>query len=133
MEKRPMAIPYKPDGYTSVAPYLIVDGAERTLRFLEQAFDGRELRRFDAPDGGIMHAEVRIDDTVIMLGDSGPGFPPVGAHVHVYVPDVDATYRKALEAGATSVRPPEQKGDDDKRGGVKEAGGNVWWIGTRMA
>jgi PhnB protein len=133
MEKHPMAIPYKPDGYTSVAPYLIVDGAERTLRFLEQAFDGRELRRFDAPDGGIMHAEVRIDDTVIMLGDSGPGFPPVGAHVHVYVPDVDATYRKALEAGATSVRPPEQKGDDDKRGSVKDAGGTVWWIGTRMA
>jgi len=80
-----MAAPYKPDGYTSVAPYLIVDGAERTIRFLEQAFGGRELRRFDAPDGGIMHAEVRIDDTVIMLGDSGPGFPPVGAHVHVYV------------------------------------------------
>ena len=114
-----MAIPYKPDGYTSVAPYLIVDGAERTLRFLEQAFDGRELRRFEAPDGGIMHAEVRIDDTVIMLGDSGPGFPPVGAHVHVSVPDVDATYRKSLEAGATSVRPPEQKGDDAP-GGEKD-------------
>src|SRR4030095_7250404 len=108
MEKHPMAIPYKPDGYTSVAPYLIVDGAERPLRVLEQAFDGRELRRFDAPDGGIMHAEVRIDDTVIMLGDSGPGFPPVGAHVHVYVPDVDAHYRTALEGGATYARPPEE-------------------------
>ena len=128
-----MAVPYKPEGYTSVSPYLIVDGAERTIRFLEQAFGARELRRFAAPDGGIMHAEVRIDDTVIMLGDSGPGFLPVGAHVHVYVPDVDATYRTALEAGATSVRPPEQKGDDDKRGGVKDPGGTTWWIGTRMA
>ncbi len=127
-----MAGVYKPEGYTSVAPYLIVDGAERTIRFLEQAFGGRELRRFDAPDGGIMHAEVRIDDTVIMLGDSGPAYPPVPAHVHVYVPDVDATYRKALESGATSVRPPEQKGDEDKRGGVKDAGGTTWWIGTRV-
>ena len=127
-----MALPYKPEGYNSVSPYLIVDGAEHTIRFLEQAFDVRELRRFAAPDGGIMHAEVRIDDTVIMLGDSGPGFPPVGAHVHVYVPNVDATYQKALEAGATAVRPPDQKGDDDKRGGVKDPGGTTWWIGMRM-
>jgi len=56
----------------------------------------------------------------------------VPAHVHVYVADVDATYQKALSAGATPVRPPEQKGDDDKRGGVKDAGGTTWWIGTTM-
>jgi PhnB protein len=124
--------PYKPEGYTSVAPYLIVDGADRTIDFLIKAFEGVEVRRFDAPDGGIMHAEVRVDDTVIMLGDSGPGYPAVPSHVHVYVPDVDATYRKALELGASSVRPPEQKGDDDKRGGVKDAGGTTWWIGTTM-
>lgn len=125
-------MPYKPEGYTSVAPYLIVDGADRTIEFLMKAFGAVELRRFPAPDGGIMHAEVRIDDTVLMLGDSGPGFPAVPAHVHVYVADVDATYQKALAAGATPVRPPEQKGDDDKRGGVKDAGGTTWWIGTTM-
>jgi PhnB protein len=125
-------VPYKPEGYTSVAPYLIVDGAERTIEFLMKVFGAAELRRFPAPDGGIMHAEVRIADTVLMLGDSGPGFPAVPAHVHVYVADVDATYQKALAAGATSVRPPEQKGDDDKRGGVKDAGGTTWWIGTTM-
>jgi len=124
--------PYKPEGYTTVAPYLIVDGVGRTIDFLVHAFGAVELRRFDAPDGGIMHAEVRIDDTVIMLGDSGPGYPAVPTHVHVYVPDVDATYRKALELGASSVRPPEQKGDDDKRGGVKDPGGTTWWIGTMM-
>jgi len=125
-------VPYKPEGYTSVAPYLIVDGANRTIDFLVKAFDAVELRRFDAPDGGVMHAEVRVDDTVIMLGDSGPGYPAVPSHVHVYVRDVDATYRKALELGASSVRPPEQKGDDDKRGGVKDAGGTTWWIGTTV-
>lgn len=123
---------YKPEGYTSVAPYLIVDGAGPTIDFMVEAFGAVELRRFPAPDGGVMHAEVRIDDTVIMLGDAGPGWPAVHAHVHVYVPNVDATYRKALAAGATSVRPPEQKGDDDRRGGVKDAGGTTWWIGTMM-
>ena len=126
-----MSIPFKPDGYTSVAPYLIVAGADRTIRFLQQAFDAVEIRRFEGPDGGIMHAEIRIDDTVVMLGDAGEGWPPTGAHVHVYVRDADATYKRALEAGATSIRPPEQKGDEDKRGGVKDAGGTTWWIGTR--
>ena len=125
-------MPYKPEGYTSVAPYLIVDGADRTIEFLTRVFGAVELRRFPAPDGGIMHAEVRIDDTVLMLGDSGPGYPAVPSHVHVYVPDVDATYAKALAAGATSVRPPEQKGDDDRRGGVRDAGGTTWWIGTTV-
>ena len=127
-----MHSPYKPEGYTSVAPYLIVDGADRTIDFMTEAFGAVELRRFPAPDGGIMHAEVRIDDTVVMLADGGPGWPPIHTHVHVYVPDVDATYRKALAAGATSVRPPEQQGDDDKRGGVKDPGGTTWWIGTMM-
>ena len=123
---------YKPEGYTSVAPYLIVDGADQTIDFLVKAFGAVELRRFPSPDGGVMHAEVRIDDTVVMLGDGGPGFPPRPTDVHVYVPDVDATYQRALDAGATSVRPPEQKGDDDKRGGVKDPGGTTWWIGTMM-
>jgi uncharacterized glyoxalase superfamily protein PhnB len=115
-----------------VAPYLIVDGAARTIDFLRVVFGAEEIRRFAAPDGGIMHAEVRLDDTVLMLGDAGPGYPSVPAHVHVYVPDVDATYHRALEAGATPVRPPAQQGDDDKRGGVKDPGGTTWWIGTRV-
>jgi uncharacterized glyoxalase superfamily protein PhnB len=128
-----MQLSYKPEGYTSVAPYLIVDGAERTIEFLRAVFNAREVRRFAAPDGGIMHAEVLLDDTVVMLGDAGPGYPSIPAHVHVYVPDVDAAYGRALEAGATSVRPPAQQGDEDKRGGVKDPGGTTWWIGTRVA
>ena len=127
-----MSSSHKPAGYTSVAPYLIVDGAGRTIDFLVRAFDAVELRRFAAPDGRIMHAEVRIDDTVVMLGDAGPGWPPVAAHVHVYVPDVDATYRRALAAGATSVQEPVKKQDEDKRGGVKDAGGTTWWIATKV-
>jgi uncharacterized glyoxalase superfamily protein PhnB len=123
---------YKPAGYTSVAPYLIVAGAGATIDFLKQVFDATELRRFPDPSGKVMHAEVRVDDTVVMLGDGGEGWPPVTAHVHVYVSDVDATYARALEAGATSVQEPVQKQDEDKRGGVKDAGGTTWWIATRV-
>lgn len=123
---------YKPDGYTSVAPYLIVDGAAATIDFLTAAFDAVELRRFPSPDGKVMHAEVRIGDTVVMIADSAPAWPAVPSHVHVYVADVDATYRRALEAGATSVQEPVKKEDEDKRGGVRDAGGTTWWIATRV-
>jgi uncharacterized glyoxalase superfamily protein PhnB len=79
-----------------------------------------------------MHAEVRIEDTVVMLADGGGDWPSIPANVHIYVADVDATYRRALEAGATSVQEPVKKDDEDKRGGVKDAGGTTWWIATRV-
>lgn len=123
---------YKPDGYTSVSPYLIVDGASATLDFLKRVFAADEIRRFADPAGRVMHAEVRIDDTVVMIADGVDGWPPVPSHVHVYVRDVDATYRRALEAGARSVQEPVKKEDPDKRGGVKDAGGTTWWIATKI-
>ena len=123
---------YKPDGYTTVSPYLIVDGASATIDFLRRVFGADEIRRFADPAGRVMHAEVRIDDTVVMIADGVDGWPPVPSHVHVYVRDVDATYRRALEAGATSVQEPIKKEDPDKRGGVKDAGGTTWWIGTKI-
>jgi len=127
-----MSVPFKPEKYTSAAPYLIVDGAARTIDFLERVFGAERLRRFDAPNGKVVHAEVRLDDTVIMLSDGAPNWPPIPSHVHVYVKDVDATYRRALDAGATSVQEPVKKEDADKRGGVKDAGGTTWWIATQV-
>jgi uncharacterized glyoxalase superfamily protein PhnB len=123
---------YKPEGYTSVAPYLIVEDARRTIAFLEDAFDATRLRMVEGDDGRLRHGEVRIDDTVVMLADALPGWPPTDSYVHVYGPDVDATYRRALEAGAASVQEPMQKDDEDKRGGVKDPGGITWWIATRV-
>lgn len=123
---------YKPEGYTSVSPYLIVDGAGRTIDFLVRVFDAVELRRHADETGRIMHAEVRIDDTVVMLAEANTTWPPIQAQMHVYVPNVDATYRRALDAGATSVQEPVKKEDADKRGGVKDAAGTTWWIGTRV-
>jgi len=123
---------HKPAGYTSVAPYLIVDGAERTIEFLALVLDAVEIRRFPDASGKIAHAEVRIDDTIVMIADGAAGWPPVPSHVHVYVKDVDAVYRRALEAGAVPVQAPVKKDDADKRGGVKDPGGTTWWIATKV-
>ncbi len=128
-----MNVPTKPAGYSTISPYLVVAGAQRVIDFLEQAFAARELRRYDLPDGSILHAEVRIGDTVVMLGDAGGPWPPMPAFLHIYVDDVDATYRHALEVGGVSVQEPEQRnGDPDRRAGVKDPGGNTWWIATQV-
>jgi uncharacterized glyoxalase superfamily protein PhnB len=122
-----------PAGYSIVSPYLIVDGADRTIAFLASVLSAVEIRRFPHPDGRVAHAEVRIGDSVIMLADGTDRWPPVPAHVHIYVPDVDATYRRALDAGATSVQEPTRKDDPDRRAGVKDSGGTTWWIATPEA
>jgi len=123
---------FKPEGYNSASPYLIVNSADATIAFLQEVFSAESLRRFDREDGSIVHAEVRLDDTVIMLGEATQGWPAVNAHVHVYVPDVDATYQRAIAAGGTSIMEPvQQSDDDDKRGGVLDANGISWWMGTQ--
>ncbi len=123
----------KPEGYSTVSPYLIVGGAQAVIDFLREAFGAAELRRYDLPDGSVMHAEVRIGDSVVMIGDAGADWPAVPAHLHVYVADVDATYRRAIEAGGASVGEPAQKeGEPDRRGGVRDPGGNTWWIATQV-
>lgn len=127
-----MSASYKPEHYTSVSPYLIVRDAKRTIEFLEQTFGAVRLRQYPDEKGMLRHAEVRIDDTVVMLADAAPQWPPLEAHVHVYVPNVDDCYRRALAAGATSVQEPVKKEDEDKRSGVKDAGGTTWWISTRI-
>jgi uncharacterized glyoxalase superfamily protein PhnB len=129
-----MAGQWKPNGYSSLSPYIMVAGAQRLIDFLKQAFGATDLRRYDMPDGTIMHAEVRIDDTVVMLADAGGKWPAFPVWLHVYVPDVDGAYRRALEAGGESVQKPERReGDPDRRGGVKDPVGNTWWISTQVA
>lgn len=127
-----MTIPYKPNNYSTVSPYLLVNGASATIEFLQHVFGAVELRRFPDAGGKLMHAEVQIEDTVIMLADATEEWSSMPSYVHIYVPDVDATYQRALEAGATSVQEPVKKDDEDKRGGVKDAGGTTWWIATKV-
>ena len=123
---------YKPEGYNGVSPYLIVNDAARTIQFLKDVFGAVQLRAYPDESGKLMHAEVRIDDSVVMLADAAPSWPALTAHVHVYVADVDAVYRRALQLGAVSVQEPIKKADEDKRGGVKDTGGTTWWISTRV-
>lgn len=123
---------YKPQGYSSVSAYIMADGAQLVIDFLTATFDATQVRRMDNPDGSIMHVEVKIDDTVVMLADGSADFPGFPAWVHVYVPDVDATYRRALEAGGVSVQEPVQQDDPDRRSGVKDPAGNIWWIATQV-
>ena len=125
--------PFKPVGYSTVSPYLIVTDAAATIRFLERVLDGQLLRSFPDDTGRLMHAEVRLDDTIVMVADAAPDWPALATYVHVYVRDVDATYARALAEGAASVQAPVQKQDEDKRGGVKDAGGTTWWIATRQS
>jgi len=124
---------YKPLGYNSVSPYLVVDGAQKMIDLLKLIFDAKELRRYDRPDGKIMHAEIQIDDSVIMLGDSSDEFTPNQLLMHIYVPDVDETFNKAISLGCQSIELPTLKDNDpDRRGSFKDFAGNVWAIGTQL-
>ncbi len=123
---------FKPEGYTTVSPYLIVNGANQTIEFLKKVLGAVELRRFADDAGRVFHAEVRIGDSVLMVADGAEGWPPLPAHVHVYVEDVDSTYQLALDSGGIAVQAPVKKEDEDKRGGFKDQGGTTWWIATRV-
>ena len=128
-----MTATWKPEKYNSVSVYIVAGNAQRVIDFLKSVFDATPLRRFDAPDGKIMHAEVRIDDTVVMLADASGAYPAFPVWLHVYVPDAQATYKRALTAGGVSVQEPVQKqGDPDLRGGVKDPCGNTWWMSTQL-
>ncbi|WP_345470020.1 VOC family protein [Glutamicibacter ectropisis] len=123
---------WKPASYPSISPYLICRNAEEVITFLDAAFDGIMLRRFDRPDGSLMHAEVRIDDSVVMIGGGATESVSAPAHVHLYVQDAQSAFARAIEAGASVVQAPARKTeDDDLRGGVMDTSGNIWWIATQ--
>ncbi|MCO6186471.1 VOC family protein [Rhizobium sp. L1K21] len=122
---------WKPEGYNSVSAYLMCDDPDAVIALLHAVFAAPVLRRYERPDGSLMHAEIRIDDTVVMIAQGGPEWS-YKAHLHVYVSDVDAVYRKALDHGAVAVQAPERKSpDDDRRGGFRDMCGNTWWIATQ--
>lgn len=124
---------FKPTNYNSVSPYFIVNGAQKFIELMKVIFNAKELRRYDMPDGSIMHAEIQIDDSVIMLGDSSDKFPPVSLVMHVYVLNVDETFDKAIRAGCEVVeKPKEREGDPDRRATFKDFAGNMWSVGTQL-
>jgi PhnB protein len=121
-----------PAGFHTVTPYLIVRGAERLIEFLKQAFGAEEIYRSTQPDGRIGHTELRIGDSMVELAEGNDQWQPMPCALHLYVPDTDATYRRALEAGATSLFEPADTFYGDRSGGVADPSGNQWYIATRM-
>jgi PhnB protein len=118
------------EGFHTLTPYLIVSEAAQLIEFMRQTFGAVELFRAKRPDGLIMHAEVRIDDSMVELADATAQYPPAPAAIHLYVTDADAVYHRALRAGAASVHEPVDQPYDDREAGVKDAFGNHWYIAT---
>lgn len=125
--------PFKPIGYNAVSPYFIVNGAQKFIDQIIAIFNAQELRRFNRPDGSVMHAEIQIDDSVIMLSDATDTYPAISMVMHVYVPNVDVIFKKAEAAGCDIIeRPKQNEGDPDKRATFMDIAGNMWSIGTQL-
>ena len=129
-----------PDGYHSVQPYLIVDGAAKAIEFYKKAFGATERLSMKRPDGRIGHAEIEIGDSCIMMADEHPEIQAFSAShfggssvsLMFYTEDCDAMYRRALEAGARSVREPADQFYGDRMAGVEDPFGYQWHIGTHI-
>ncbi|GJH09730.1 VOC family protein [Caballeronia novacaledonica] len=123
---------WKPATYPSISPYLICENADAIITFLQSVFEAELVRRFDRPDGSLMHAEVRIDDSIVMIGGGATDQQALAPHIHVYVRDAQAVYDRAMRNGAQSVQAPTRKRtDDDFRGGFRDAAGTTWWVATQ--
>ncbi len=127
-----MPIKPVPKGYRTITPYLVIPNAANLIEFLRKAFRAKELLRMPRPDGGVAHAEVKIGNSRVMMGEPMPGMDTMPAMLYLYVKDVDKTYKRALKAGATSVREPANQFYGDRNGAVKDSFGNQWWIATHV-
>lgn len=129
-----------PEGYHSVTPYLIIDGAAKALDFYKKAFGATEVMRMEDPKGRIGHAEIKIGDSHVMLADEYPemgyrgpsSLGGAGVSLMVYVDDVDATFRQALAAGAQELQPLKDQFYGDRSGTLKDPFGHVWTIATHV-
>jgi PhnB protein len=127
-----MSVKPIPEGFHTVTPYLLVADAARLIEFLQQAFDAKEIHRSAMPDGTVMHAQVQIGDSMVMMGGTRDEWKPMPAMLYLYVDDVDTWYHRALKAGATSVRELTNEFYGDRVGGVQDPSGNQWWMATHV-
>lgn len=125
---------YKPAEYNSVSPYFIVAGAQKLIDLLTRIFDVHLKRRYEGPNGTIVHAEIQVEDSILMIADANEKYPPVPLVLHVYVHDVDKTFERAVDAGCNVIHPPRvNEGDPDRRGTFKDFAGNMWSVSTQVA
>ncbi len=118
------------DTYRTVTPYLLVPDADAELAFVTAAFGATETSSQRNADNSVMHAEITIGDSLVMLGQSSDRWKPRPAALYLWVDDVDATYARALRAGATSESEPEDKPYGHRNAGVIDRNGVTWWIGA---
>jgi uncharacterized glyoxalase superfamily protein PhnB len=123
---------YVPKGLHNVNPYLHPLRAEPLIGFLKRAFRAEEVAKYASPDGVIHHAVIRVGDSVIEMGEAHGTYQPMPAMFYLYVPDMDAVYRQALAAGATSFQEPTDQPYGDRTAAVKDAFGNKWYIATHV-
>jgi PhnB protein len=121
-----------PEGHHTVTPYIVVPGVSKLIDFAKQAFGATEVYVGRSPDGSVKHAEIKIGDSIVMMGEGGEGGKVFPAMLHLYVEDVDAAYQRAIQAGAKSVREPADQPYGDRSGGVDDAFGNQWWMATHV-
>ena len=119
-----------PEGIRSVQPYLHLREAHKMIPFLEAAFGAEAMGVHASPEGQILHATVRIGNATLEIDEAHGEYQPKPCHLHVYVPDTDATYAQALRAGATSLHEPYNAPYGDRAAGVKDSFGNSWFIAT---
>ena len=135
-----MAVKPIPEGYHTLTPYLVVKGGAAALDFYAKAFGATELYRMAEPSGKVRHAEMRIGDSRFMLADEHPEVgavapPATGGHYvtfMVYLPDVDAVFKRAIAAGATEVRPVQLQFYGDRAGIVRDPFGHEWMLATHV-
>jgi PhnB protein len=123
---------YIPEGLHNVNPYLHPRRAEPVISFLKRAFGGWEVAKHASPDGVVHHAEIRVGDSIIEMGEAHGKYEPMPAMFYLYVPNVDDVYRQAVGAGATSFQPPTDQPYGDRNAGVKDTFGNTWYIATHV-
>jgi len=121
------------DGFHTITPYLVVQNAPRLIEFLSAAFSGELISRMNRPDGSVMHAEMRIGDSMLMMGEAVGEFGPMPTSIYLYVPDCDAVHQRALAAGGTALSPVRDMPSGERYGGVKDPCGNLWWVATHVA
>ena len=121
-----------PKGYHSVNPFLIVEGASKLIQFLKQTFDAKVEESVNGPDGRIAHAELTVGDSIIMMSDDTSKYGATASHLYVYLENVDLTFKRALEAGASSVQEPADQFYGDRTAGVRDPTGNYWWIAQHV-
>jgi PhnB protein len=122
----------KPEGYTTISPYFVVKDISQMIEFTQKAFDAELIECIDMGNDMIMHAEVRIGDSVLMMGAAREESHQTSAMLYVYVDDTDASYQKALDAGASSVMPPADQFYGDRNAMVKDMAGNQWCLATKF-